>query len=147
MERKRKSQINKETMTKIADLIMDGDTMSTVARKVGVASGSIYRWMSRFPELKEMIDTARVLKADKYMDEIVEIADDKSKDLIEDLESGQMRPNAAAVARSKLQIDTRRKLSAIVKPEAYGDKTKLDITSNGQDVFTGFQIIMPKDKD
>ena len=142
----RKSEINKETMTKIADLVMEGHTMATVARKIGVAKGSIYRWIGKFPELKEMIQAARVLKAESYMDEIVEIADDRSHDLIEDLESGQMRPNAAAVARAKLQIDTRRKLAAIIKPEAFGEKSHVDITSNGNDVFTGFNIIMPEDK-
>lgn len=142
----RKSEINKATMTKIADLVMEGHTMTTVARKIGVAKGSIYRWIGKFPELKEMIQAARVLKAERYMDEIVEIADDDSKDLIEDLESGQMRPNAAAVARAKLKIDTRRKLSAILKPEDFGEKKQLDITSNGNDVFTGFNIIMPEDK-
>jgi len=142
----RKSEINKATMTKIADLVMNGDTMSTVARKIGVAKGSIYRWIGKFPELKEMIAAARILKTERYMDECVEIADDDSKDLIEDLESGQMRPNAAAVARAKLKIDTRRKISAAMNPEVFGDKTQLDITSNGQDIFTGFNIIMPEDK-
>lgn len=141
----RKSEINKETMTKIADLVMDGHTMTTVARKIGVAKGSIYRWIGKFPELKEMIEAARLIKADRIMDEVIEIADDDSKDLIEDLESGQMRPNAAAVARAKLKIDTRRKYAATIKPEAYGEKKQVDITSNGNDVFTGFNIILPED--
>lgn len=143
----RKKEINKATMTKICDLLMNGDNMTTVARKIGVARGSIYRWISKLPELKEMVQTARELKADRYMDEIVEISDDTSRDLLADPETGQMRPNAAAVARDKLRIDTRRKLSATINPSEYGEKKQVDITSNGNDVFTGFNIILPEDKE
>lgn len=141
----RKKEINKATMTRICDLLMDGDSMVTVARKIGVNKGSIYRWINQIPELKDMVTTARELAAHKAMDEILEIADDTSRDLLEDPETGQMRPNAAAVARDKLRVDTRRKYAATVMPGEYGEKRQVDITSNGNDVFTGFNIIMPED--
>jgi len=61
---------------------------------------------------------------------MLDIADDKTKDTVstEFGESG----NAVAVARARLQIDTRKFIAAKLKPKKYGDK--LDLTSLGEKI-------------
>jgi len=69
-------------------------------------------------------------QADSLVEEMLDIADDKTKDTVstEFGESG----NAVAVARARLQIDTRKFIAAKLKPKKYGDK--LDLTSLGEKI-------------
>ena len=141
----RKPQLNGPTMTRIFDYLCDGDSMITVARRIGVNKGSIYRWIKGNDKLKEMVKEAREIQAGTYIDDLLAISDDDSKDLLTDPETGRQSPNAAAVARSKLKINTRKKLAGFYHRTEYGDNQKVDITSNGESVsgFVGLQIIMP----
>lgn len=143
----RKPQLNGPTMTRIFDYLCNGDSMVTVARKIGVNKASIYRWIKGNEKLKVMVKEAREIQAGTYIDDLLSIADDASKDLLTDPETGRQSPNAAAVARSKLKISTRKKLAGFYHPTEFSDKAQIDITSNGESVsgFVGLQIIMPKE--
>jgi transposase-like protein len=145
----RKPQLNGPTMTRIFDYLCNGDSMITVARRIGVNKGSIYRWMKGNEKLRTMVKEAREIQAGDYIDDLLKIADDESKDLLVDPETGRKYPNAAAVARSKLKISTRKKLAGFYHPTEFSDKAQIDITSNGESVsgFLGLQIIMPKEDD
>lgn len=145
----RKPELNGPTRTRIFDYLCDGDSMVTVARKIGVNKGSIYRWINGDEELKAMVKEAREIQAGTYMDDLIGIADDDSKDLITDPETGKQSPNAAAVARAKLKISTRKKLAGYYNPAAYSDQTKVDVTTNGESVsgFMGLIINPPKDEE
>lgn len=145
----RKPQLNGPTMKRIYDYLCDGDSMMTVARKIGVVRSSIYRWMDGNPKLKAMVKEAREIQASTYIEQILEIADDESKDLIVDPESGRKYPNAAAVARAKLKISTRKKLAGYYHPTEFSDQTKVDVTSNGETLsgFGGLTITPPKEEE
>jgi len=123
--------------------------MVTVARRIGVNKGSIYRWIKSDEELNALVKEAREIQAGTYMDDLIGIADDDSKDLLTDPETGRQSPNAAAVARAKLKISTRKKLAGFYNPAAYSDQTKIDVTSNGESVsgFMGLVIKPPKDEE
>lgn len=146
----RKPQLNGPTITRIFEYLCSGDSMVTVARKIGVNKGTIYRWMKGNETLKGRVKEAREIQAGTYIDDLLGIADDDTKDLLVDPETGKQSPNAAAVARSKLKISTRKKLAGYYHPTEFSDKAQIDITSNGESVsgFVGLQIIMPEgDKD
>ena len=145
----RKPQLNGATMTRIFDYLCNGDSMVTVARRIGVNRATIYRWINSNKKLKALIKEAREIQAGSYIDDLLEIADDESKDLIIDPETGKHSPNSSAVARSKLKITTRKKLAGYYHPTEFSDKAQIDITSNGESVsgFIGLQIIMPKEDD
>ena len=144
----RKPELNGPTMKRIYDHLCNGDSMTTVARKLGVVRGTIYRWMQGNEKFKDMVKEAREIQAGTLVDEMLDIADDDSKDLISDA-SGRQYPNAAAVARAKLKLDTRRKLAGYYNPAAYSDQAKLDITSNGESLsgFGGLIITPPKEEE
>lgn len=74
-------------------------------------------------------------QADVLIDEMLEIADDKTDDLIS-TEFGNSG-NSVAVARARLQVDTRKFIAAKLKPKKYGDK--LDLTTDGKEI----QNILP----
>ncbi len=136
-------------MTRIYDYLCNGDSMVTVARRIGVNKGSIYRWIKGNEKLKAMVKEAREIQAGTYVDDLLKIADDDSKDLITDPQTGRKSPNAAAVARSKLKISTRKKLAGYYHPTEFSDKAQVDVTSNGESVsgFVGLQIIMPPEEE
>ncbi len=140
----RKLQINMATRKRIFKYMCDGDSVKTVARKLGIHRTTIYSWMHKDPQLKVLVDEARKVQADVYVGDLLEIADDDSKDIIVDDSTGRKYPNAANVARSKLKISTRKQLSGYYNPETYGEKTKVDVTSSDSSLgFIGLQIIPP----
>ena len=145
----RKPQLNGPTRIKIYDYLCNGDSMMTVARKIGVNKSSIYRWMKGDEKLKSMVKEAREIQAGTYVDDLIDIADDDSKDLITDPDTGKQSPNAAAVARAKLKISTRKKLAGYYHPTEFSDKAQIDVTSNGGSVsgFVGLQIILPSEEE
>lgn len=144
----RKSELNTATKKRIYDLLCDGNSMVTVARKLGVSRGAIYKWMHKDDKLAALVKEARIIQASTLIDDCLGIADDESKDILEDPETGRKYPNAAAVARAKVKISTRKQLSGYYHPEKYAEGLKIDVTSNGESVsgFLGLIITPPKEE-
>lgn len=63
-------------------------------------------------------------------DEMLEIADDSTSDIIVD-DEGRERTNAEVVARSRLRVDTRKWLLSKLAPKKYGER--VDLTHAGPD--------------
>lgn len=70
------------------------------------------------------------IRAMRWAEETVEIADDGSNDTYIDPESGEERINHEIVARSRLRVDTRKWITSKVLPKIYGDK--LDVNHGVQ---------------
>jgi hypothetical protein len=73
---------------------------------------------------RAMWEEAGLIRADKLAEEMVEIADDTSRDmyLVEKGENAFMAPNMAAVARAKLQVETRKVAIRHLNPRKYAEK-------------------------
>lgn len=82
------------------------------------------------PEFQEQYARAKEEQADFLAEEMLEIADDKSDDLL-DTEEGQSA-NPVAVQRARLRVDARKWAAAKLKPKKYGDK--VDFTTDGKQV-------------
>lgn len=134
-------------MKRIAKYISKGYLKSEIAVKIGISRQTLYRWEKVNPKLKALFIEQTLLRTETFKEEILEIADDKSDDLITDESTGRKYPNAANVSRSTLQIKTREKIMKYDNPEKFGDKSSVDITSNGESLFTGLSIIFGKDED
>jgi hypothetical protein len=120
--------------------------MVEVARKMNTSRNTIYRWVRQDKKLKILVKEAREIQASSFIEEMIDIADDDSGDIILDEDTGRKYPNAANVARAKLKITTRRKLAGFYHPTGFGDKSKIDLTSSDGSVgFVGLQITPPKD--
>jgi hypothetical protein len=82
------------------------------------------------PEFADRYLLALKSRAIHVSDEILELADDSSNDVIEG-PKGAM-PNNAAVNRSKLQVDARRVMAGLWYPKILGEKRGPDVQVNVQ---------------
>lgn len=95
------------------------------ANKHFPSSSTIYKWRALNPVFHEMFMGARYCQAFVLSDEIVDIADDDSRDYYTD-EKGTDKPNAAAVARATLKVNTRKWIMSKLLQNIYGDRIKVD---------------------
>lgn len=104
---------------KICDQLTRGLSLVKICEPKDMpATVTIYRWLREHDEFSNNYTRARENQADKYADEIVEIAD-KAND----------KDSAAA---QKVKIDARKWVSSKLKPKKYGDKLDLDATIDGK---------------
>nr|WP_175982565.1 terminase small subunit protein [Caballeronia zhejiangensis] len=89
---------------------------------------TVYRWLREREDFRQQYARAREDQAEHYLDEIIAISDDSSRDTIH----GEDRdiPNSEWIARSRLRVDARKWAMSKLAPKKYGDK--LDVTSGGE---------------
>lgn len=99
----------------------------------------IYTWVDRDVNgLRARYQEARRTRARMAIDEIIEIADDNSGDLLYvDAETGQRKMDREFVERSKLKIQVRQFQAINALPEDYGVKKEQPIHA--------VQIVLPED--
>ncbi len=79
---------------------------------------TIFTWLKNYPEFSDQYAQAKRCQVEAFVDEILEIADDVSQDIIS--ERGYISCNSELIARSRLRIDTRKWLAAKLVPKVYG---------------------------
>ena len=80
---------------------------------------TIYDWIGKEPSFAEHYGRAREQAAHTLFDQMIDIADDSSKDLLEDGSA-----NNAAIARARLQIETRARVAGKLAPRVYGERVE-----------------------
>lgn len=90
-------------------------------------------WVSEDAAIEKLYDHARGLRLQHMAEEIVEIADDASADLVEIERSGRKVTvvDREAIQRSALRVDTRKWLLARLARQLYGDRTALEHSGLG----------------
>lgn len=103
----------------------------------------LFDWLSKYPYFKENYEKARLLQAEYLVDEIVEIADDKTGDRL-DTGLGTTVPNGANVQRSRLRVDARKWVASKLFPKKFSERMEIDqrIISE-QPLFP--DVILPKE--
>jgi hypothetical protein len=85
---------------------------------------TILRWADANENFSQQYAQARARGYQLLADEIIEISDDSSRDIVE-TEEGPVT-NAEVVARSRLRVDTRKWMLSKMLPKVYGDKLALE---------------------
>ena len=80
---------------------------------------TIYQWLANNTAFSDKYARAKMQQAGVYVDEIIEISDDASRDAIIN-ELGVTVSNHAAIARDKLRVDSRKLLASKLAPKVYG---------------------------
>lgn len=112
---------NAENAARICDGIIEGKTLTQIARDMGASGHStILMWVAQDPDFAEQYRLAKAAQADHFAEEIVEIADDSRNDWME--REGYKVVDHEAVNRSRLRVDTRMKLMVAYAPKRYGTK-------------------------
>lgn len=81
---------------------------------------TIYRWLSANETFRQNYAKAQIDRATVFAEEILEISDDSSDDILVD--GDRISPNSVSVSRDKLKVDTRKWLMSRLDPKRYGDK-------------------------
>ena len=82
---------------------------------------TVYRWLAMEKEFSDLYARAKRLQIEVIIDEVLEIADDTSRDNVIN-EDGKSIIDHEHINRSRLKIDTRKWLAAKLCPRLYGDK-------------------------
>lgn len=119
----------------IADIICDMVSTTTKGLRRLCAENpelpdesTIHRWRLKHEAFREQYAEAKRVQAELLAEEIIEIADDSSHDVIYD-NDGNERINSEFVNRSRLRVDTRKWIAAKLLPKVYGDRPQDDTKS------------------
>jgi hypothetical protein len=90
---------------------------------------TVFDWIRKEPSFADKYTLAREHAAHALFDQMIDIADDCSKDVLED-----GTPNNAAIQRAKLQIDTRARVAGKLAPKVFGERVDtmpmVNVTNN-----------------
>jgi hypothetical protein len=96
-----------EIAREISDRMVDGNSLRAVCQQDDMPDeGTVYRWIARYPEFREIYAHARELQAMRWAEEVLTIADKTTLD-------PQDR---------RIRVDTRKWLLSKILPRVYGDK-------------------------
>lgn len=144
------------------EIATSSKSLRTICAQEGMPSvRSVLGWLSEGdktdakPEFKQFLHQymrAREQQADFLAEEIIEIADDGSNDLmtITKGDASYEVENKEVTNRSRLRVDARKWIASKFKPKKYGDKVDLNHGGEiGLKQITGMEILStpPKDED
>lgn len=94
---------------KILERVASGETLTAIAKELGVSRGFFSWKINKVPGMKEALEKARKARAEAWADEALEIADNVPE-------------NPNAIGKAKLRVEQRRWLASVNDPETYGQK-------------------------
>jgi hypothetical protein len=134
----RPTKYSEEMDTLICDLLVQGYSLRKICAIENMPSiVSVMAWLQKYPEFLKHYECARELQAEKYAEEIVDIADDGINDY--GFKEGDDQSGESAfpvfikenVLRSKLRVDARKWVAANLLPKKYGEKKQVDMNMGG----------------
>lgn len=139
----RPSIYTKELADKICARLAQGESLRIICRDEEIpASSTVYLWVLENREgFSEKYARAREMQAEVLFDEILEIADDGSNDLMT-ITKGKETYNVEdkeVTNRSRLRVDSRKWYLSKVLPKKFGEK--VDVTSDGK-AIKGNSIVL-----
>ena len=122
------SQWNDETRKYILDKLSAGLSLRSICEDENMPSESLVRkWAIEETEFGARYIRARELGMDAMADELLAIADDRSKDT-KILEDGREVVDQEAINRSRLRVDARKWIMSKIAHKKYGDKITTENT-------------------
>lgn len=131
----RPTKYSEELADKICDLISNSNRgLAFHCENLNIAPSSVFKWLAEHKEFSDKYARARETQAEYLADEILEIADDGSKDTKTIKKGNEFVEveNTEWTNRSKLRVDARKWVASKLKPKKYGDK--LDMTTDGEKI-------------
>lgn len=133
----RPSDYTQELADKICEELAQGKSMRTVCHSDEMpAMSTVFKWLREKEGFSEQYVKAKQEATDAMAEDILDIADDGSNDLMT-IQKGKQSyevENKEVTNRSRLRVDTRKWLMSKMKPKKYGDR--IDMTTNGKDLPT-----------
>jgi hypothetical protein len=120
------SKYTDQIASDICQHLAEGKSLRAICLIEGYPNlSTVIRWLahkdSSFDNFRAQYARAREAQADYFFDEIIEIADDGSRDYKKSID-GQESVDHDHIARSKLRVDARKWAASKMQPKKYGDK-------------------------
>jgi hypothetical protein len=113
----RRTKYSSEWAERFCELLAQGQSVRQICSQPGQPDKSqVYRWLDENGDFRDQYTRAREAQADKYFQEIIEIADAAT-------------PETVNVAR--LRVDSRKFTVARLAPKKYGDHIRHDVKGAG----------------
>lgn len=127
----RPSDYSQATADAICARLADGESLRAICRDEGMPDKStVFRWLAAHDTFRDQYAHAREAQADEMFEDLLDIADDGTRDTYTDSE-GRERTDTDVIARSKLRVDTRKWMLARMSPKKYGDRVTTELTGEG----------------
>ena len=116
----------------ICERLSKGETLRSICRDGHMPTETAVRkWALEDKDgFYAIYRAARDIGLDAMADEVIDIADDSTKDFIaqlsEDGEEIEQRPDHEHINRSRLRVDTRKWYLSKLAPKRYGERTQVD---------------------
>jgi hypothetical protein len=111
----------------IIDALKNGIGVNEACRLAGVPRGTLMEWVTHNREgFAELYANARDLYLDLMADELLRLTD-------------ECPPEPGFVAKTRLQVDTRKWYLSKLAPKRYSDR--IDVTTNGKDIPAAIQVL------
>lgn len=127
----------------ICDRLAEGESLRAICRDEQLPSTTtVKRWLRKHEAFRAQYAQAREDQAEHFLDEILLIADDNSRDTVEiEIAPGvkALQVDHDVIQRSKLRVDTRKWAMSKLAPKKYGDR--LDLTSGGEKLAPQFYVL------
>jgi len=151
----RQSTYRKEIGDEIVVRLASGQSLHSICKLDHMPHiSTIYDWIAKEPSFAEHYGRARESAAHTLFDQMIDIADDSSRDLLEDGSA-----NNAAIARARLQIETRARVAGKLHVRVYGERietlpqtvtnnlTIVDAASLGADQRSALRTMLTQARD
>lgn len=103
----------------ICNRLIDGESLANICRDESMPSATtVFNWLHEHSEFLDNYTRAREAQAEKLADELIEIADDDSRDAVKDL---------GAIERARLKIETRKWVASKLRPKKYGSFKSVEL--------------------
>ena len=118
--------------------------LRTICKELGISTMTVLRWLSDEEKKDFRVQYARAKEeqADHLAEEILEIADDSTRDdktILDKQGNPIIVENTEWTKRSQLRVDARKWIASKLKPKKYGDKLQ---TENKTDLTGSINISM-----
>lgn len=127
----RPSKFTQAIADAICTRLMEGESLRAICQDQKMpGQRTVYQWLNDKSEFQQQYARAREVQADRLAEEILEIADDGSRDTYKD-DEGNICTDHEVVARSRLRVDSRKWLASKMAPKKYGDRLTQEIGGIG----------------
>jgi len=118
---------------KLADAICEDIVLGLSIREIAAkdnrpSEATIWRWVATNAEFQDRYTRAKEGQAERFAEELIEIADDGTNDwmLRNQGEETIVVADHEHIQRSRLRVDARKWLMSKMAPKKYGDKTQVE---------------------
>jgi hypothetical protein len=126
----RPSKYTPELAAQICDEIASGRSLNSVCQdKYMPDKSNVFIWLSKYEEFRDNYTRACEERGEFYAERALEVAEDDRKDRLRTLDEDgnviDVKPNSAAVQRSKLIVDTYKWFAAKLAPKKYSERVQV----------------------